>query len=209
VQRSVDALAAAHVGADAERPRLVHRLDKDTSGVLLLARTAGAAAKLSENLKAEGTEKVYWAITAARPPRRHGRIEVPLAKRKRGGGEKMGETPDGKPAVTAYRVVATPRRDLAWVALSPLTGRTHQLRAHLALAGTPILGDGKYGGRAAFPGDPGVRRLHLHARRITVPHPDDGTTLRITAGLPEHMVETFDRLGLDVAQGEDADPLAP
>jgi len=209
VRTSVDGISDALRFGAAARPRLVHRLDKDTSGVLLLGRSAEAANRLTAAFRSQDTQKIYWALTAGVPEPRAGRIERPLGKRKRGGGEKMGETPDGKPAVTAYRVVATPRRDVAWVALSPLTGRTHQLRAHLALAGTPILGDGKYGGRAAFPADPGVRGLHLHARRIALPHPDDGTTLRITAGLPGHMAETFDRLGLDVAQGEDADPLAP
>jgi len=206
VQRSVDALAAAHVGEAAEPPRLVHRLDKDTSGVLLLARTAQAAAKLSENLKAEGTEKVYWALTAARPPRRHGRIEVPLAKRKRGGGEKMGHAEDGKPALTLYREIAHTPDGIAWLALIPKTGRTHQLRAHLAHVGAPILADGKYGGRDAYPEHILPDKLHLHARRLAVAHPADGTTLRLTAPLPEHMVETFRQLDFDPAAGDDVLP---
>ena len=208
VRTSVDGLSdALHFGAPA-RPRLVHRLDKDTSGVLLLGRSAEAANRLTRTFRAQDTQKIYWALTAGVPEPSAGRIARPLGKRKRGGGEKMGETPDGKPAVTAYRVVGTPRRGIAWVALSPLTGRTHQLRAHLALAGTPILGDGKYGGRAAFPDAPPVRALHLHARRIALPHPDDGTTLRLTAELPDHMAQTFAALALDVARGEDTDPLA-
>jgi len=206
VQRSVDALAAAYVGDDDERPRLVHRLDKDASGVLLLARTAGAAAKLSENLKAEGAEKVYWAVTAARPPRRHGRIEVPLAKRKRGGGEKMGYAEDGKPALTLYREIAHTRDGIAWLALIPWTGRTHQLRAHLAHVGAPILADGKYGGRGAYPEHILPDKLHLHARRLAVAHPADGTTLRLTAPLPEHMAATFDQLGLHPAAGDEVLP---
>jgi len=206
VQRSVDALAAAHAGEDAEHPRLVHRLDKDTSGVLLLARTAGAAAKLSDTLKAEGTEKVYWALTAARPPRRHGRIAVPLAKRKRGGGEKMGYAEDGKHALTLYREIAHTRDGIAWLALIPKTGRTHQLRAHLAHVGAPILADGKYGGRDAYPEHILPDKLHLHARRLAVAHPADGTTLRLTAPLPAHMAETFQQLGFDPAAGDDVLP---
>jgi len=211
VTTSVDGLSEhLRFGAPA-RPKLVHRLDKDTTGVLLLGRSAEAANRLTRAFQSKDARKVYWALTAGVPKPSAGRITRPLAKLKRGGGEKMGEDPNGKPAETAYRVVATAKPGIAkpgiaWVALSPLTGRTHQLRAHMALAGTPILGDGKYGGRAAFPADLDVRQLHLHAREIGLPHPDDGTTLRMMAALPAHTATVFERLGFDVADGEDADP---
>jgi 23S rRNA pseudouridine955/2504/2580 synthase len=207
VRHHVDGMAGALRFGSAETPKLVHRLDKDTSGVLLMGRSAAAANGLTRAFRSKDAHKIYWALTVGVPRPRADRIERPLAKLKRGGGEKMGESPDGKPAETAYAVVDTARPGIAWVALSPLTGRTHQLRAHLALIGTPILGDGKYGGRAAFPEGLDVERLQLHARQIALPHPDDGTTLRITADLPDDMAGLFGRFGFDVARGEDVDPL--
>jgi 23S rRNA pseudouridine955/2504/2580 synthase len=209
VTTSVDGLSEHLRFGAAARPKLVHRLDKDTTGVLLLGRSAEAANRLTRAFQSKDARKIYWALTAGVPKPRAGRISRPLAKLKRGGGEKMGEDPNGKPAETAYRVVAASKAGLAWVALSPLTGRTHQLRAHMALAGTPILGDGKYGGRDAFPAALDVRQLHLHARQIALPHPDDGTTLRLAADLPAHMATLFTRLGVDVADGGDADPASP
>jgi 23S rRNA pseudouridine955/2504/2580 synthase len=192
-----------------ESPRLVHRLDRDTSGVLLLGRSAEAANRLAQAFRAKTARKLYWALTAGGPQPAAGRIDLPLAKLKRGGGEKMGHDPvAGKPAATLYTTVEHVRRpmDIAWVALSPLTGRTHQLRAHLAAIGTPILGDGKYGGRAAFPENMAVQRLQLHAREVALPHPADGTTLRVTAPLPGHMRTPFETLGFDTAAGAGVEP---
>lgn len=209
VRRHLDAMLEALRFDAAEPPRLVHRLDRDTSGVLLLGRSAEAANRLARAFRSKDARKLYWALTAGIPKPGKGRIDLPLAKLKRGGGEKMGHDPDtGKPAVTLYKTVDSVRRPaaIAWVALSPLTGRTHQLRAHLAAVGTPILGDGKYGGRTAFPQSLPVHQLQLHAREIALPHPADDTTLRVTAPLPAHMQALFDTLGFDAAAGADVDP---
>ena len=202
VPRSVDDLAHALCPDDAQRPRLVHRLDKDTSGVLLLARTANAATALGRAMREGWARKVYWAVTAGRPPHREGRVDVRLSKHKRGGGEKMGPDPKGKRAVTHYRELAATPSGLAWLALVPRTGRTHQLRVHASHLDAPILADGKYGGPAAYPEDVLPDKLHLHARELALPHPDDGTTLRLAAPLPDHMTETFAALGFDAAAGD-------
>ena len=165
-----------------ERPRLVHRLDKDTSGVLLLARSAADAARLTAAFRDRRAEKLYWALTAGAPAPASGRIALALAKRGRPGGERVAVAADGKPALTDYETLAHAGRRAAWLALRPLTGRTHQLRAHLAALGCPILGDGKYGGRAAFPEGLGLEpRLHLHARRIALDHPRGRGRLEVEA----------------------------
>jgi 23S rRNA pseudouridine955/2504/2580 synthase len=189
-----------------QRPKLVHRLDKDTSGVLLLARSDRAARVLAAAFREQDTRKLYWAIVPGVPRKRRGRIDLPLAKRAEGADEKVaGDVSAGKSAVTLYATAGVRGRKAAWLVLRPLTGRTHQLRVHCAALGHPILGDGKYGGRDAFPpGLPSVKRLHLHAREIALPHPDDGTTLRITAPLPADLVSTWRALGFDPAGGEDA-----
>ncbi len=175
----------------AERPRLVHRLDKDTSGVLLLARSATAAAALADAFRSKTARKVYWAIVVGLPLPRQGKIDMALAKLPGRGGEKMAPEDDGKSAVTYYSVIENAGDKASFVALLPITGRTHQLRAHSLALGTPILGDGKYGGAASqIPGAPGVRQLHLHARSIALPHPRGGM-LEATAPLPPHMLTTW------------------
>jgi 23S rRNA pseudouridine955/2504/2580 synthase len=175
----------------AERPRLVHRLDKDTSGILLLARNAPAAAALATAFRGKTARKVYWAIVVGLPLPRQGRIDMALAKLPGRGGEKMAPEDDGKSAVTYYSVIENAGDKASFVALLPITGRTHQLRAHCLALGTPILGDGKYGGAAAqIPGAPNVRLLHLHARSIALPHPRGGV-LSATAPLPPHMLTTW------------------
>ncbi len=179
-----------------ERPRLVHRLDKDTSGVMVLARTAAAATALTRAFRDRSAEKLYWAITVGIPEAAQGRIDLPLAKRPGAAGERMEAFAVGEPAVTDYAVIERIGRQVAWLELAPLTGRTHQLRVHCASMGTPILGDGKYGGRAAFLKDAtAIRALHLHARRLTVPHPAGGL-LTVEAPLPEHMREAWRLFGL-------------
>jgi len=180
----------------AERPRLVHRLDRDTSGVLVLARTAAAAARLAEAFRDKTTEKTYWAVAVGVPAPRSGRIDKPLAKRRGHGGERVAAADeDGQRAITDYRTLDTAARRAAWLELTPVTGRTHQLRVHCTVLGTPILGDGKYGGAAAFlPGAELPPQLHLHARRLRLPHPLGGV-LEVTAPLPAHMRETFGYLG--------------
>jgi len=192
-------LDALRFDADA-RPRLVHRLDKDTSGVLLLGRSAAAAAWLARAFKARDAVKTYWALTAGVPHPADGRIDGALLKRGGAGGERVVVDAAGKPARTDY-VVVEAAGPVAWVALRPLTGRTHQLRAHMAALGTPILGDGKYGGAGAFV--PGVaQRLHLHARAIGLPRPD-GRTLEVTAPLTGHMAESWAFFGFDANMTRD------
>jgi 23S rRNA pseudouridine955/2504/2580 synthase len=213
LRRHLDALSEALRFGAAEKPRLVHRLDKDTSGVLVLARTAEAARQLTAAFRGGGARKTYWAAVIGVPERRYGRIDLPLAKRPagQGGGEKVtGAGEAGRPAATLYRVVQSADRQASWLVLRPLTGRTHQLRAHCAALGYPILGDGKYGGAAAFlPSLDLPRKLHLHARELAIPHPADGTTVRVSAPLPPHMRETWARLGFDPARGEALPELEP
>ena len=191
-ERHVDGLLDALRFDGAERPRLVHRLDRDTSGALVIARTGAAAAFLTRAFRDKAARKIYWAIVIGLPKPDEGRIGLPLAKTPGRGGERVRADPDdGKHAVTYYRVIETAGERAAWLALLPVTGRTHQLRAHCAAIGTPILGDGKYGAAAAhIAGVPGSRRLHLHAREIAIPHPQGGI-LRVTAPLPPHMQETW------------------
>ncbi len=175
------------------KPKLVHRLDRDTGGVLLIARTDYATAKLAASFRHRDTQKIYWAITDGVPKPRQGRIDVPLVKR----GERMEaaeakEANEAKAAVTLYQVIETARKKIAFVALLPVTGRTHQLRVHLAHLGTPILGDRMYG-RApleALPQKELGRGLHLHARRIVVPHPRRGV-IDVTAPLGAEMKKTW------------------
>ncbi|HYM33714.1 MAG TPA: RluA family pseudouridine synthase, partial [Candidatus Cybelea sp.] len=203
LDRHLDAMLDALRFDAAERPRLVHRLDKDTSGVLVLARTRVAATKLAEAFRHKSARKVYWALVAGVPKLRRGRIDVPLAKVLGPAGERvMADDDAGKRAVTWYAVVETAGRRAAWLALMPETGRTHQLRAHCAYLGTPIVGDGKYGADTAGLGAEISRKLHLHARSLTLPHPDGGT-LSVTAPLPAHMRETWAMLGFEERSAED------
>ncbi|HEB79390.1 MAG TPA: RluA family pseudouridine synthase [Rhodospirillales bacterium] len=190
-----------------ERPRLVHRLDKDTSGVLALARDAAAAAKLTAAFRAKTVRKLYWAAVAGAPKPPQGRISLALAKSPGPKGERMvANAAKGKAAETLYKVLDKASKKAAWLALEPLTGRTHQLRAHCAALGTPILGDGKYGGAGAFLVDAGLpRKLHLHARAIRIPHPDGGL-LEAVAPLPEHILETWRRLGFENGGSDKSDP---
>ncbi|MQX37001.1 RluA family pseudouridine synthase [Roseospira navarrensis] len=188
-----------------ERPRLVHRLDKDTSGVLLLARTAKAAKALAEAFRRRETRKVYWALVVGTPKPRAGTIRAGLAKEGGARGERMvHDDTEGKPAITDFQVVDDATGTVCWLWMEPRTGRTHQLRAHALVLGTPILGDGKYGGQGAFlPGAEVARQMHLHARLLSMPHPAGGT-LTVEAPLPRHMTEAFRYFGF---QPKDAPPL--
>jgi 23S rRNA pseudouridine955/2504/2580 synthase len=180
-----------------ERPRLVHRLDRDTSGVLVLARSAAAAAWLAAAFRRKETRKIYWAAVVGLPKPSEGRIDLALSKQGGGHGERVHPDEEGQRAVTFYRVVEHAARRAAWLALIPVTGRTHQLRAHCVALGTPILGDGKYGGGEAFlAGLP--RQLHLHARNIRLLRPTGGV-LEATASLPAHMITTWRFFGFDPA----------
>jgi 23S rRNA pseudouridine955/2504/2580 synthase len=206
-ERHLDALLDGLRFDAAERPRLVHRLDRDTSGVLVLARSAAIAAKLAAAFRGKAVRKIYWAAVVGVPKPRRGRIDQPLAKLGGARAERVtADDEEGKRAVTYYRTVAHAGDRVAWLALQPVTGRTHQLRAHCVALGTPILGDGKYGGAAAHPsGVPQPRKLHLHARALSLPHPHGGT-LTVTAPLPAHMKETWAFFGF--AEGDEPDPFA-
>jgi 23S rRNA pseudouridine955/2504/2580 synthase len=193
------------------RPRLVHRLDRDTSGVLLIARTALAASGLSASLALRDTSKVYWALTKGVPKQKHGVIKGALAKEgghgPHGRDERMAisDDDDAKSALTEYAVMGTAGTEFAWVAARPITGRTHQIRVHLASIGTPIVGDFKYGG-AEGRGRGGIAdKLHLHARSIDIGRPDGGR-LQATAPLPPHMVKSWQLLGFDPDDKRDPFP---
>ncbi|MCG6120504.1 MAG: RluA family pseudouridine synthase [Blastomonas sp.] len=200
----VDGLGEALMFDSAVRPRLVHRLDKDTSGVLLLARTPGSAAYFAKRFAGRNAKKVYWALVVGVPDIYSGLIELPLAKQPGTGGEKMHvDEENGQPSRTAYQVIERAGSRACWVALQPFTGRTHQLRVHMAAIGHPIVGDGKYGGQNAFLTGTISRKMHLHARRLRIAHPD-GPALDVTAELPEHFAESMESLGFDLSLGETA-----
>jgi len=205
-ERHLDGMLDALRFRSGERPRLVHRLDKETSGVLVLARTGAAAAFLARAFREKTTRKIYWAIVVGLPKLRQGRIDLPLTKLPGREGERVrADAEDGKRAVTYYHVVDDVGGKASWLALLPVTGRTHQLRAHCAAIGTPILGDAKYAAAAAhLAGVPGTKRLHLHARSLSIPHPL-GSTLRVTAPLPRHMRQSWQFFGF---ADDVADPFA-
>ena len=197
-ERHVDALLDGLRFDSAERPRLVHRLDKDTSGVLLIARNAAAASFFTRAFRDKATRKIYWGVVVGLPELRQGRIDLGLAKRGGAGRERVhADDEEGKSAITYYRVVDHAGAKASWLALLPVTGRTHQLRAHCAALGTPILGDGKYGGTGAqLAGGAAAQRLHLHARSLEIPCPNGGT-LRVIAPLPPHMRRTWEFFGFE------------
>lgn len=184
------------------RPKLVHRLDKDTSGVLLVARSARAASHFSKAFSGRTARKVYWALVVGVPSAEEGLIDLPLAKQPGTGGEKMHvDQAEGLPAKTRWRLVDRAGNRAAWLELQPLTGRTHQLRAHLAAIGHPIVGDAKYGGAEAFLTGGISRKLHLHARRLKIDGPD-GRVIDHQAELPAHFSESLATLGFDPVAGD-------
>ena len=212
-ERHVDGLTEALKFGFKDKPKLVHRLDKDTSGLLMLARTDRVARGLSESLRHHLTRKIYWAAVAGVPNPRKGSIKYGLMKMPGGGrGDekmicihpaKMGDYPDAKRAQTDFFTLWFLGTRLSWMALEPITGRTHQLRAHMAEMGHPILGDGKYGGSdtdnmgdgwgAGIGGDIS-RKLHLHARMLKFEHPITKEMMTFTAPLPDHMARTWKTL---------------
>jgi 23S rRNA pseudouridine955/2504/2580 synthase len=214
--RHVDGLAPALRFDLDEDPKLVHRLDKDTSGVLVLARTGKAAKALAEAFHSRAARKIYWAVVAGCPSPQAGTIRFGLVKAPghgpSGAGEKMHcvhpnqvkAIEGAKRATTDYMVIEAAAKRAAWVAMQPITGRTHQLRAHMAEIGHPIVGDGKYGGSSttnegdgwgAQLGGEVSRKLHLHARSLTIAHPATGKPVTFTAPLPDHMARTWKFFG--------------
>ncbi|WP_310498414.1 RluA family pseudouridine synthase [Sandarakinorhabdus sp.] len=201
ITTSVDAMLDALQYDATTRPRLVHRLDKDTSGVLLIARTGRGAAFFAKSFSARDARKTYWGLTIAAPRLTEGEIDAPMAKQPGSGGEKMHvDYENGLAAKTRYRVIERAAARAAWVAFMPVTGRTHQIRVHAAAIGNPLVGDGKYGGKESFLTGGISRKLHLHARRLRIDGPD-GVKLDVTAELPTHMAESFDMLGFDLTLG--------
>ncbi|BBK43913.1 pseudouridine synthase [Allostella vacuolata] len=202
--RHLDGMLEALQFDAAERPRLVHRLDRDTSGVFVVARTAAAARFLGDAFRDKTVRKVYWALVAGQPKPRRGKIDSPIAKRATAKGERVVEDEeDGQRAVTWYATIENAGKQASWLALMPVTGRTHQLRVHCgSVLSTPIVGDRKYGGSAAFiPDLDEDTPLQLHARSIRVPKPGGGF-VEVTAPLPDHMREAWAFFGFGEDDGD-------
>jgi 23S rRNA pseudouridine955/2504/2580 synthase len=202
-KRHLDGLLAGMADRFGDRPRLVHRLDRDTTGVLLVAKTRDAAAKLGRTFQTRSAAKTYWALVHGVPRPPQGRIEAALVKAAGPDGDRVrkaeaGEQEQAMHATTHYSVIDRVGQKAAWVSLKPVTGRQHQLRAHMALINHPIVGDNKYDDGRPLPVEEMETRLHLHARRLVIPHPRPGAPkIDVTAPLPPHMLATWDLLGLN------------
>lgn len=197
ISRHIDGMMEALTGEDGIKPRLVHRLDKDTSGVLLIARSAEMARRLGKMFSGRDMKKIYWAITSPVPKDPRGEIKAPIIKRTSGPDkDKMVvDQKEGQRAYTNYEVMEVAGKQAAFVAFMPKTGRTHQIRVHAAHIGCPLLGDEKYGMKAAIEG-PGIpQRLHLHARSLEFKHPVSGKKLKLIAPLPDDLSRSWDALG--------------
>ncbi len=195
-------LAAMTERFGGERPRLVHRIDRDTTGILLVALTREAAAKLGRTFQTRSAAKTYWALVKGVPKPPQGKIEAALVKASGPDGDRVrkalpGEQDKAMHATTHYSVIDRAGQKAAWVSLKPVTGRQHQLRAHMHMIGHPIVGDNKYEGDQNMPAENMEVKLHLHARRLVIPHPITGETIDVTAPLPPHMKASFELLGFD------------
>ncbi|MHB1103142.1 MAG: RluA family pseudouridine synthase [Devosia sp.] len=211
-KRHMDGLLKSLPNKKGETPRLVHRLDRDTSGCLVVAKTKAAASHFGTVFRSRSARKIYWAIVAGNPQPKQGRISCFLAKQATTDGEQMVVVENGDPgavhSMSYYSVTDLASRRFAWVTLKPVTGRTHQLRVHMAQLGTPIIGDPRYFNIENWEGAPGLGEgLHLHARRIALPL-RSGKRLDISAPLPPHMQQSFDALGFDAERYDvqDEDP---
>jgi 23S rRNA pseudouridine955/2504/2580 synthase len=200
--RHLDGMLAAMADRfGGERPRLVHRLDRDTTGVLVVAKDRQTAARLGRMFQTRAVQKIYWAVTRGVPSPPQGKVEAALVKASGPEGDRVrrarpGEQELAQHATTYYSVIDRAAQKLAWVSLKPVTGRQHQLRAHMNILGTPILGDRKYGDVAQMPIDGIENKLHLHARRLTLKDAKLGE-IDVSAPLPDHMAKTFELVGFD------------
>lgn len=199
--RHLDGMLKSLPNKIGETPRLVHRLDRDTSGCLVVAKTQAAASHFGEVFRSRSARKIYWAVVAGNPNPRQGEISCFLSKQATTDGEQMvvvkNGTPGAQHSMSYYSTTDTASRRFAWVTLKPVTGRTHQLRVHMAQLGTPIIGDPRYFNIENWQGAPGLGEgLQLHARRIALPL-RNGKRLDVSAPLPPHMRESFDALGFD------------
>ena len=199
--RHVDAMLMALEGEYRERPLLVHRLDRDTSGVLVVAKRRSIAGKMGKLFATRSVRKIYWAAVKGVPKPPQGKVDQALIKAGSSDGDRVraakpSEKDMAQRAVTYYAVIERVTNKFAWLSLKPVTGRQHQLRAHMAILGHPILGDNKYGGDIDMP-ETLANKLHLHARRIVFPHPATGKPVDVTAPLPAHMLETWEMFGFD------------
>lgn len=212
-RRHIDGILAGMADRFGDRPRLVHRLDRDTTGVLLVAKHRAAAGKLGRTFQTRSAAKTYWALVKGVPKPHQGKIEVPLVKAAGPDGDRVrkarpGEQKEAMHATTHYSVVDRAAHKAAWVSLKPVTGRQHQLRAHMELIGNTIVGDNKYEGGMELPAENIAPKLHLHARRLVIPHPagqGKQGKIDVTAPLPPHMQETWDLLGFDARRYETDD----
>jgi 23S rRNA pseudouridine955/2504/2580 synthase len=199
--RHLDGMLKSLPNKKGEAPRLVHRLDRDTSGCLIVAKTKAAASHFGTVFRSRSARKIYWAVVAGNPHPQQGEISCFLARRSTEDGEQMvvvkNGTPGAQHSMSYYSTTDTASRRFAWVTLKPVTGRTHQLRVHMAQLGTPIIGDPRYFNIENWQGAPGLSEgLHLHARRIAIPL-RNGKRLDISAPLPPHMRASFETLGFD------------
>lgn len=200
-KRHLDGMLKSLPNKKGEAPRLVHRLDRDTSGCLVVAKTKQAASHFGNVFRSRSARKIYWAIVAGNPHPQQGEISCFLARQSTEDGEQMvvvkNGTPSAQHSMSYYSTTDTASKRFAWVTLKPVTGRTHQLRVHMAQLGTPIIGDPRYFNIENWQGAPGLSEgLHLHARRIAIPL-RNGKRLDISAPLPPHMRASFETLGFD------------
>ncbi|MEL6297107.1 MAG: RluA family pseudouridine synthase [Pseudomonadota bacterium] len=204
-RRHIDGMLMGMSDRFGDRPRLVHRLDRDTTGVLLVAKSRKAAAALGAVFQSRAAAKTYWALVTGVPRPAQGEVAAALVKAAGPEGDRVrkarpGEQDRAMHATTHYAVIERAGTKTAWVSLKPTTGRQHQLRAHMAILGHPIVGDPKYDGGMDLPAENMPAKLHLHARRLVIPHPSGQGTIDVSAPLPPHMRESFALLGLDASR---------